>query len=456
MSSDDQLREKAPLEKPAEKLLAPLSQFVRSQAASGILLAIAVVLAMVMANNGFHELYETIKHLHFSISLGSTAVDMSLKHWVNDGLMVLFFFLLGLEIKRELIAGELRDVRKSSLVFFMAAGGMILPALVYLAVNGVTDAGAARGWGIPMATDTAFALGILAAMGSRVPRVAIVLLSALAILDDIGAVMVISLFYTDEVLLAPLFRAVFVLFLLLVLNLSGFRRPLPYGLLGVALWWFVLQSGVHATTAGILAAMAVPARPYGSTTWFLEKMEDIVKRFRKTHDPDQSVLEKDEHEELAEEARKVARATLTPLQRWERAMDIPVSLLIVPLFAFLNAGVLLPDDIGYLFTAPVPLAAALGLTVGKAVGISAFAWLGLKLGVARMPEELVFGHLVGLAFLAGIGFTMSLFVNSLAFEDAVSLQEDAKLGILMGSLTAAILGTSILLWLHRRGDSNDD
>ncbi|WP_439101215.1 Na+/H+ antiporter NhaA [Congregibacter sp.] len=451
-SKEDNHREKAPLEKPAEKLLAPLNQFVRSQAATGILLAVAVSLAMVMANSGFQDLYEKIKHVPLGVSLGSMAVDMSLKHWINDGLMVLFFFLLGLEIKRELIAGELRDVRKSSLVFFMAAGGMVLPALVYLGVNLITGADAARGWGIPMATDTAFALGILAAMGNRVPRVAIVLLSALAILDDIGAVMVISIFYTDEVFMAPLLNALFVLLLLAVLNLSGFRRPLPYGLLGIALWWFVLQSGVHATTAGIVAAMAVPARPYGSTTWFLEKMEDIVPRFRKNHDPDRSVLEKNEHEELAEEARKVARATITPLQRWERAMDTPVSLMIVPVFAFLNAGVLLPDNLGYLFTAPVPLAAALGLTVGKTVGISAFAWLGLKLGVARMPEDLVFAHLVGLACLAGIGFTMSLFVNSLAFENAASLQEDAKLGILMGSLTAAILGTSILLWLHRRDE----
>lgn len=450
MSFDEQHRTKAPLEKPAEKIVSPINVFTQSQASSGILLAFAVVAALTLANSSLADFYAELKHQHLVIAFGELSVDMSLKHWMNDGFMVFFFFLLGLEIKRELIAGELRDLRKSSLVFCMAAGGMVFPALVYLGVDYLGAADASRGWGIPMATDTAFALGILAVMGSRVPRVAIVMLSALAIVDDIGAVLVISLFYTEEVLLAPLLGAALFLFLLVLLNMSGYRRPTLYFLLGLALWWCILQSGVHATTAGVLAAFAIPARPYAGTGWFLGRMPQIVRRFRAADKPDQSILEQSDQEELAEEASRIARATITPLQRWERSMDAPVSLLIVPVFAFLNAGVQLPSDAADLFAAPVSLAVALGLVLGKALGISMFAWLAIRLGVSRMPDELGFSHIVGLALLAGIGFTMSLFISSLAFENAASLQEDAKLGILFGSLVAAILGTTVLLWANAK------
>lgn len=452
MTSDDRHRKPAPLEKPLEKLVTPLSTFTQSQASSGILLAIAVIAALALANSAYGDFYASLKHLHLSITLGDWSVDMSLKHWINDGLMVFFFFLLGLEIKRELIAGELRDVRQSSLVFCMAAGGMAVPALTYLGINALGSAEAARGWGIPMATDTAFALGILAVMGDRVPRVATVLLAALAIVDDIGAVLVISLFYTEGVQLSPLFSAALCLLLLFMLNLGGYRRPILYFLVGVGLWWFILQSGVHATTAGILAALAVPARPYAETTWFMRRMPKILRRFEKVDDPQQSILEKSEQEELAEEARQVAKATIPPLQRWERAMDMPVSLLIVPVFAFLNAGVKMPESITELLNAPVSLAVAAGLVVGKAVGVSLFAWLGIAVGISRMPKSMSFRHLIGLGCLAGIGFTMSLFINSLAFENAAGLQEEAKLGILLGSLIAAIAGTTLLLMAKPQQD----
>ncbi|MEE4276866.1 MAG: Na+/H+ antiporter NhaA [Halieaceae bacterium] len=438
-------RDVAPLEKHVEKLVAPISAFTRSQASSGLLLACAVVAALALANSGLADFYAYLRHAHLSLSFADWTVDMSLQHWINDGLMVVFFFLLGLEIKREVIAGDLRDPRQSALVFCMAAGGMAMPALIYLAVTLSLDPAAARGWGIPMATDTAFALGILSVLGSRVPRVAIVMLSALAIVDDIGAVLVISIFYTDDISSSALFWALCCLLLLGLANISGYRRPLPYLVFGIGLWWFVLQSGVHATTAGILAALAVPARPFARTPWFLQRMPQILKRFRRVDSDDKDILETREQVELASEAKRVAEATLPPLQRWEDAIDMPVSLCIVPVFAFVNAGVALPDSVAALIEAPVTVAVVLGLVLGKSVGIWLFAWLGLKLGLARMPSSLSYTHLLGLGLLAGIGFTMSLFIGALAFEAAPQLQEQAKIGILLGSVVAAILGTSVLV-----------
>ncbi|EED36493.1 Na+/H+ antiporter NhaA [Luminiphilus syltensis NOR5-1B] len=450
MPPSDDYRNPAPLEKPVEKLLTPLERFVKSQTSSGILLALAVTLALFLANSSYADVYTTLKHLSLSISLGDWAVSMSLRHWINDGLMVFFFFLLGLEIKREVLAGELRDVRQSGLVFCMAAGGMIFPAVVYLTVNGITGADALRGWGIPMATDTAFALGILAALGARVPHVALVILSALAIVDDIGAVLVISIFYSEGIVLGDLYSAAACYFGLIVLNLTGHRRPPLYILLGVALWWFVLQSGVHATTAGILTALAVPARPYASKELFKKRLPRIIQRFKKADDPEQSVLETQEQEQMVDEVRQVADSTLAPLQRWETSISTTVMLMIVPVFAFLNAGVALPGSAEALLESPVSIAVAAGLVVGKGVGIVSFAWFGIRLGIGTLPKDLNFHHVTGLALLAGIGFTMSLFISSLAFEQTEALQDDAKIGILVGSLAAAIIGTTMLLVANQK------
>jgi NhaA family Na+:H+ antiporter len=451
--SQHQHRDRAPLEAPVERLVRPLSRFITSTASSGILLLIAVAAALVLANSEWAQEYADLKHVHLGLSLGASAVDMSLQHWINDGFMVFFFFVLGLEIKREFLAGELRDLRQSSLVVFMAIGGMAMPALIYALLLSLSESpGAIRGWGIPMATDTAFALGLLALLGSRAPKVLAVLLSGIAILDDIGAVLVIGLFYTDELSVTPLFWAAICVMTMALFNLAGVRRVPPYLAGGLLLWWFVLQSGVHATTAGVVAALTVPARPRIGTGGFLDQMPRILRRFARHDDPQSSILSASNQAELAEQAREIAEHTMTPLQRWEGGLQRPVLLGIVPLFAFLNAGVTLPATITDVVQSPVAMATTAGLALGKPVGVMTLAWVGLSLGWARMPDGLTRWHLLGLGMLTGIGFTMSLFINSLAFPTQLALETDAKLGILLGSLLSALAGTLLLLLVSGRGD----
>lgn len=444
----------APIEKEANKLPAPLSEFVSSQAASGLLLGLAVCGALAMANTPLQDAYRALGHTHLKIAFGDFSIDMSLHHWMNDGFMVLFFFVLGLEIKRELLAGELRDIRQSSLVFAMAAGGVLLPALVYVAIVQSAVPEAADGWGIPMATDAAFAIAILSLLGSRAPRAATVVLSALAILDDICAVLVISFFYSGDVQTASLAGAAATLLALMALNAMGIRAAWAYAVGGIVLWWWVLQSGVHATTAGIVAALVVPAKAQAETHWFTRLMPRVVERFEKIDHPDQSILERAEQHDLAEQALKVAEATTTPLQRWENRLDGPVSLLVIPAFAFLNAGVTLTGDLGEVITAPATLAVLLGLVLGKTAGIFGFAWLCLRLGWCQMPQGMRLIHLVGLGLLGGVGFTMSLFIASLAFSGSGILLEQAKVGILAGSLISALLGSAVFIYADRQPDSS--
>ena len=449
MQSDED-RITAPIERKADKLPAPLSEFVSSQAASGVLLGLAICGALAMANTSLQDAYIALGHTHLKIVFGDFSIDMSLHHWMNDGFMVLFFFVLGLEIKRELLAGELRDIQQSGLVFAMAAGGVLLPALLYVVIAQSAAPEAAAGWGIPMATDAAFAIVILSLLGSRAPRTATVVLSALAILDDICAVLVISFFYSEEVNVASLGGAAATLVALMALNAAGVRAAWAYAVGGVVLWWWVLQSGVHATTAGILAALVVPAKAQAETHWFTRLMPRVVKRFEEVDHPDQSILERAEQHELAEQALKVAEATTTPLQRWENRLDGPVSLLVIPVFAFLNSGVTLTGDLGQVITAPATLAVLIGLVLGKSLGIFGFAWLGLRLGWCRMPQGMRLIHIAGLGLLGGVGFTMSLFIASLAFSGNGELLEQAKVGILGGSLIAALVGSAVFIYADRQ------
>ncbi|GAB3113014.1 Na+/H+ antiporter NhaA [Aestuariicella hydrocarbonica] len=444
-------REHAPLEKGLDKLLSPFGVFFRSQASTGVLLLLAALLAMVMANSDYQRFYESIGHLPLSVGLGDWQVKYSLHHWVNDGLMVIFFFILGLEIKRELLAGYLRQVRQSLLVLFMAAGGMVLPALIY-ALCLRQDAVALMGWGIPMATDTAFALGALALLGARAPRSAAVMLSALAIVDDIGAVLVISVFYTEDISWLYLARAAGVVGLLCLFNLLGMRRPIFYAVGGLVLWWCVHQSGVHATTAGILAAITVPARPYAETGWFTRRMTMLLRRFQQLDHPDKSILEEHRQHDLLEEVHQVAEQTTTPLQHWGSVLDRPVSYAIVPLFAFLNAGVSLPNTLSAETLSPVTWVTMLSLVVGKTLGIASFTWVALKFGWGALPKDMRFLQVVALGLLAGMGFTMSLFIGNLAFLEHPQVLVEAKLGILAGSLLAGLLGSGLFLLAHRQAD----
>ena len=441
--------EHAPLERSFLKFSLPFESFIDSQIVAGVVLLVSAITAIFMVNFGGQYSYEALSALKLTISLGDWEISHSIHYWINDGLMVLFFFILGLEIKYECLVGALSDLKDAALVIVMAIGGMVFPALIYSAIIWVSGVDAHQGWGIPMATDTAFAIGILTLLGAKAPRAAYILLTGLAIVDDMGAVAVIGFFYTEQIDAQSLFWAGLTLLIMLLINLVGIRKPFFYLTGGVFLWWFILQSGVHATTAGLLAAMMVPTRPYANKTWFRRKMQNIVEDFQKADTPYTPILENEQQHALAVRAEDIAKQTTAPILRWGYTLDKPVSLIILPLFAFLNAGVMLPTVLPEFKDTVVSIAIILGLVLGKGIGISFFAWLGLKVGVVRLPPNVKFPHIVGIGFLAGMGFTMSLFISALAFEGQPALIEQAKLGIIFGSLIAGIAGMVILIFVSK-------
>lgn len=385
---------------PADYLLNPFRQFAKIEASGGLLLFAFAVVALIWANSPFAHSYEELLHVYVTVGFGEWELHESVLHWVNDGLMAVFFLLVGLEIKREMLTGELASPRKAALPIFAAVGGMLVPAGLYFALN--QGGAGSSGWGIPMATDIAFALAVVMALGKRVPLALKVFLTAIAIVDDLGAVLVIALFYTSDVSSQALMVAGSALFALFVVNRAGFRSFIPYTLLGLVLWVAVLKSGVHATVAGVLLALTIPARP------------DLV--------PD---------------------GIDSPLERMEHGLAPWVNYLIMPIFALANAGVSFAGG-----SAPggsaVTLGIILGLVVGKPIGITLFSWLAVKFKLADLPGSADWGQVVGVGTLCGIGFTMSLFIGGLAFEDPAFLKS-AKIGILAASTVAAILGTALLL-----------
>jgi len=428
----------------------PLQEFIHNQASSGIVLMIATVLALVIANSGFAPIYESILHADLSIGTGRFAISHSIHHWINDGLMALFFFIAGLEIKREMLVGQLTDRRQAILPVAGAVGGMLLPALLYYLVNRGQDS--MSGWGIPMATDIAFAMGVLALLGRRVPQGLAGFLLALAIIDDLGAVLVIALFYTEKIHILPLLLAALCLAVLTVGNRAGIRRPLFYAVAGVAFWLCMMRSGVHATLAGVLTAMTVPAGSRCSGPKFADVMEQLVHRFRIAHTPGQSILQNEEQQALLQSMENNVHRMESPLQRMEHGLHIWVSFLVVPLFALANAGVGI--DFGSLremLGKPVTVGVLEGLVLGKAIGIFCFSWLAIRLGWCRMPEELNFRLLGGASLLAGIGFTMAIFIAGLAFPDQPLYLVHAKVGIFLASLLAGVAGY-VLLHFNLRND----
>jgi NhaA family Na+:H+ antiporter len=392
--------------------LAAIRQFLKLESASGILLVLAGTLAMVAANSGLAGLYESFLATPFKIQLGEFALDKSLGVWINDLLMAIFFLLVGLEIKREVVMGELSDKAKVALPAIAAVGGMIVPAAIYAWVNWGDPVGI-RGWAIPSATDIAFALGVLSLFGERVPVGLKIFLMTLAVLDDLGAIIIIALFYTSDLSVQALLLAGLTLVGLLVLNRFGVTRIAPYILVGLVLWTCVLKSGVHATLAGVVTAMFIPAR--------------------NPSDP-----------------------AHPPLTRLEHALHPWVAFGILPVFAFANAGVNLTGLSFRDLLQPIPLGIALGLVVGKQLGVFTFAWLAVKLGLARLPNGVNFRQVYGAAIICGIGFTMSLFIGMLAFENTAAGQVIAsdKLGVLAGSLVSALLGYVVLHLVLPRGRSN--
>ncbi len=432
------------------RVVRPLQRLMSFEISTAVLILLAVVVAMVLANSALADAYEHFWETRASLRVGEWhPFELSLREVVNDGLMTIFFFVVSLEIKREFIFGELRDRRTAALPIVAAIGGMVVPALVYTLFNAGTEA--SRGWGIPMATDIAFAVAVVLAVGPRVPAAARLFLLTLAIVDDLGAITVIAVFYTDDVSLAWLAGAVGVLFLVWVLRESRVRAVLVYVVLGLICWFMLHESGVHSTIAGVALGFLTPVWSLLAPQKYPEVARGLVDEIdARTGD---GILTNDEHElndGTLREIGRLSRETQAPLDRLEYRLVPWSSFLVIPLFAFANGGVPLPDvPVGDWLADPVVLGVALGLVLGKTVGVFGAAWLAVRTGWARMPEAMTNVHLLGVAMAAGVGFTVALFVANLAFA-AGPMAELAKLGILLGSVLAAVLGY-LTLRLSARG-----
>jgi Na+:H+ antiporter, NhaA family len=379
------------------RILEPFQRFAGSEAASGIVLLASTACALAWANSPWQPAYVSLLHHSLPIGLRSMRLDLTVHQWINDCLMASFFFLVGLEIKREMLCGELASLRKSALPIAAAAGGMVVPALLYAALNG--GGIGARGWGIPMATDIAFALGVAALLGPRVPVSLKVFLAAVAIVDDIGAVLVIAIFYTASIAWASLALVAALVIVLALLNRAGVQHPAPYLLLGIVLWVAVLSSGIHATIAGVLLALTIPAIAPNSESSLLEKLE--------------------------------------------HALSTPIAFFVVPLFALANAGVRIGGAASSGLSFTVLGGVGIGLVLGKPLGISLASWLAVRMRIATLPDSVTWRMLRGVSWLGGIGFTMSLFVGALAFADE-ALLDSAKIGVLLASCVAAFMGWLML------------
>ncbi|MBX2941332.1 MAG: Na+/H+ antiporter NhaA [Cyclobacteriaceae bacterium] len=418
-------------------IIEPSTRFINSSSASGIVLFSSAILAMVIANSPWSDAYHAIWKYQFIIGFDEFVISKDLHHWINDGLMAVFFFVIGLELKREIIGGELSDIKSAVLPIGAAVGGMLFPALVYLAFNqgGVGS----DGWGIPMATDIAFSLGVLYLLGDRVPVSLKVFLTALAIADDLGAVLVIAFFYSSDINFVSLGTGSVFLAVLWIANGIGVRNTMFYALVGIGgLWLAFLMSGVHATIAAVLAAFAIPAKAQVKESHFAEHMEYLVAKF-KNATPNNVVTITKEQLDVLQDIRSYSKKAITPLQRLEDNMHPLVAFVIMPIFAFSNAGVTLADDFLSQLISPVALGIMFGLLLGKIIGVVGVSNLVIRFSPLRLPKGMNQFHLWGVGFLAAIGFTMSLFIAGLAFKQEHLLQE-SKLGILSASFIASVLG----------------
>ncbi len=425
---------------PIEILISPFVRFARMEAASGILLIVSTIAALVWANSPWKASYDAIWDVPMMAGFGNFLLTESRHHWINDGLMSVFFFLVGLEIKREVLIGELASLRNAAFPLVAAVGGTVVPALIYLLCAG--SGAFQKGWGIPMATDIAFALGVLILLGNRIPASLRVFVTALAIVDDIIAVLVIAIFYTQQIHLFSLFAALIGVGIAFGFNLLGISKPSVYAVIGVVIWAAVLKSGVHATVAGVLLAFTIPARNYLDRDLFLKRGRWLLDKFEK------SAPHSFESHTAIHTLQNQCDMIESPLHRIEHGLQPWVSFLIMPLFAFSNAGVRFIGNGGAALKHPVSLGVALGLFLGKPLGIWFFAWLSVKTKVANAPSELSWAQLFGASWICGIGFTMSLFIASLAFGYG-NLLDMSKIGTLVASLMAGVCG-SVVLWRQSR------
>lgn len=422
-------------------LLNPISRFINNSTSSGIVLFATAVIAMILANSPWQNAYHHFWQHTFTIGFNEYEVSKSIHHWINDGLMSIFFFVIGLELKREIMMGELSKPKNAVLPICAGLGGMAIPALLYFALNSSGES--AAGWGIPMATDIAFALGILYMLGDKIPTSLKIFLTVLAIVDDLGAVLVIALFYTSDISLMSLLFGGGFLVILVVANLLGVRNTIFYGIVGIGgLWMAFLLSGVHATVAGVIAALTIPANVKIQDKKFVAKMNALTNEFERSTPNNVSLLS-NEQLHIVDRIRFYSKAALTPLQRLEHAMAPLVGFVVMPIFAIANAGITFSGDFTQNLVGNVSLGVILSLIVGKFIGIVSISKILVKLKLATLPVGLQWRHIYGIGMLAGVGFTMSLFITDLAFI-TVEFILQAKIGIFIASIISGIGGFLIL------------
>jgi Na+:H+ antiporter, NhaA family len=416
----------------ARRVGRPVRNFLRIEAAGGILLLLATIVALIWANSPWSDLYHEILETHIVLQFGDfLLLDEPVELWINDALMAIFFFVVGLEIKRELAVGYLRDPRAAALPAIAAMGGMIAPALIYIAFN--PSSPGFDGWGIPMATDIAFALGVVSLLGNRVPSVMKVFLLTLAIVDDIGAIAVIAIFYTDDFSTGWFLVAVLAIGVVVLMRLVKIWWIPAYVVVGSFVWLAVFESGIHATIAGVILGLLTPALPLKRE---VTEDEEVVRL----------AMQGGASAVVVRRANFELKERVSVVERLENALHPFTSYLIIPIFALANAGVELSSDtINAAVSAPITLGVTFGLVVGKIIGVSTATFLAVKFGIARLPRGATWTHVVGLSAMAGIGFTVSLFITGLAFGDAQLLSDEARIGILTASAIAAVIGTLILL-----------
>lgn len=418
-------------------LMRPFEEFFKHQVAGGVVLFASAVLAMILANSPLGESYFRFWEIEFTLGTESFGLSKSLHHWINDGLMAIFFFVVGLEIKREFLAGELSSAKKAALPIAGAIGGMLVPALIFFFMN--PQGLESRGWGIPMATDIAFALGIIALLGNRITRSLAIFLTALAIVDDLGAVLVIAAFYTSDLNLIAMTCGLFFLSFLIIGNRLGIQHPNFYALVGFALWVALLKSGIHASVAGVLIGATIPVQPKHNHDEFLERAEKLMTQIREMGTI-AGPFQKNEKMGNLLALEHITHDAMSPLQRMEHEMHHWVIFCVMPIFALANAGISMTmNEFTSAISSPVTIGVAMGLILGKPLGITLVAWLAVKFKLAHLPENTRWQEIFGVSILAGIGFTMSMFITNLAYLDA-ELIANAKVGIFIASLLAGVLG----------------
>ena len=438
----------APWEKTFKKISTPFEHFLHAQTTTGIILMFMTVLALVLANTPLTEAYGHFFHTKVDLSVGSWRLSHSIHHWINDGLMAIFFFIIGLEIKREILVGELSSIKVAILPILAAIGGMLLPALIYLFINSGTEGSV--GWGIPMATDIAFAISALVLLGKRVSSALITFLVALAIVDDLGAVIVIAIFYTEQIQFLPLLLAGISFIVMVIFNRVGIHMILPYFIVGLFLWFFMLESGIHATIAGVIAAMSIPSKPKRAPITFTDDTRELLNQYD-TYPVDTDHNMHESQKAILLRVRDNINDIESPSARLEHNLHLPVALIVIPLFALANAGISIDFSlIGETLVRPVSMGIVAGLILGKVLGIFGVAWITIKLGIAKLPEGSTMNQIFGVAFLGGIGFTMSIFVADLAFLGNDTLIFQAKVGILAASLFAGFFGYFWLRFVAKR------